>query len=80
MIDWSVSVGNILTLAGFAFGGISFVVAVRRDVSVLAARLGPIESAVVKMTEILERLGRQDERLKAVERDVERNDLRKQRR
>lgn len=80
MIDWNISVGNLLTMAAFGAGGISFVVAVRRDVAILSSRLGPIESAVVRLTDIMEKLGRQDERLKAVERDVERNDTRQQRR
>lgn len=80
VVDWSVSVGNLLTLLGFAGGGLGFVFAVRRDVAVLATRLGPIEAAVVKLTEVLQTLARQDERLKVIERDVERNDPRKQRR
>ena len=79
MVDWSISVGNLLTMAAFAAGGISFVVAVRRDVSVLSTRLTPIELSVSRMIDILEKLGRQDERLKALERDAERNDPRKHR-
>lgn len=66
-------------MCAFAAGGVGFVVAVRRDVAVLSSRLGPIENAVVRLTDIMEKLGRQDERLKAVERDVERNDTRQQR-
>ena len=79
MVDWSISVGNLLTMAAFAAGGISFVVAVRRDVSVLSTRLTPIELSVSRMIDILEKLGRQDECLKALERDAERNDPRKHR-
>ena len=79
-VDWTISIGNILTMGGFVLGGVGFVVAVRRDVAILATRLTPIESAVLKLTDILEKIGRQDERLKAVERDIERNDPRKQRR
>lgn len=76
MIDWTITVGNILTIAGFTIGGAGFVVAVRRDVSILSEKLKPIELAVLKLTDILEKIARQDERLKAVERDVERNDPR----
>lgn len=78
-VDWTISVGNLLTLGGFVFGGVGFVVAVRRDVAVLSTKLKPLEAAVLKLTDILERLARHDERLKAVERDLERNDSRKQR-
>lgn len=77
-VDWTISIGNLLTMGAFAAGGIGFVIAVRRDVAILSARLTPIESAVLKLTDILERIGRQDERLKAVERDIERNDPRQQ--
>lgn len=81
MIDWSISVGNLLTMVGFMGGGIAFVVAVRRDVSYLSRRLMPIENAVETVRDHLSTLvttmGRHDERLKAVERDVERNDPRK---
>lgn len=75
MIDWSINAG---TLCGFLIGGGCFVWAVRRDVSVLAARLEPMEDAIKRLITLLEQVGRQDERLKAVERDVERNDPRKQ--
>ena len=80
MIDWTISIGNLLTLGAFAASGVGFVVAVRRDVAVLSNRLFPIESAVNRLADILEKLGRQDERLKAVERDIERNGTRQQRR
>lgn len=79
-LDWSVSLGNILTVLGFVAGGLMFVLAVRRDVDILSTRLKPLEDAVVQLTTILVTLARQDVRLEAVERDVERNDARKQRR
>ena len=75
-VDWSVSIGNLLTMLGFVFGGISFVYAVRRDVSVLAQRLEPLEAAVTRIVELLTTVSRQDERLKVVERDLQRNDPR----
>lgn len=78
IIDWTISVGNILTLAAFVAAGIAIIVAVRRDVAVLSTRMIPLESAITRLSDILEKIARQDERLKAVERDIERNDPRKQ--
>ena len=80
VIDWSVSLGNLQTMGGFVAGGVLFVLAVRRDVDILSTRLKPLEDAVVQHTSILITLARQDVRLAAVERDLERNDPRKQRR
>ena len=70
--------GNAIALGGFVISGVGVVYAVRRDVAVLASRLGPIESAVVRLTDIMEKLARQDERLKSVEREIERDHLREQ--
>lgn len=67
MIDWSISLGNLLTLAGFLGGGVLFVFAVRRDVDVLSQRFIPLEQAVVRLTDILVELGRQDVRLNNLE-------------
>jgi len=69
-IDWSMNIGNLLTIAGFLGGGVFFVVAVRRDVDMLSARLKPLESAVTRLADILERQARQDERIRALERGV----------
>lgn len=76
MFDWTISLGNVLTLGGFAFGGVAFVYAVRQDVAVLAERLKPLEAAVVQLTNILVTQARNEVRLDAVERDMKRNDSR----
>lgn len=78
-MDWTVNLGHILTVAGFVGVGAGVIYGVRRDVAILSSRLNPLEAAVLKLTEILERLGRQDERLKSVERDLERGHAHKQR-
>lgn len=80
MIDWTVNLGHILTVGGFAGIGIGVIYAVRQDVAVLSTRLNPLEAAVVKLTDILERIGRHDERLKSVERDLERSHSEQKRR
>lgn len=80
VIDWTVSIGNILAVTAFVGSGIVFILAVRRDVDILSTRLKPLEDAVVQLTSILVTLARQDVRLDAVERDLQRNDPRQQRR
>lgn len=79
MIDWTVTVGNLLTILSVTGGGVWVFFAVRRDVDLLSQKLIPIESAVIKLTVVLETLARQDERIKSVERDLERNHSRQQR-
>lgn len=69
VFDWTISLGNVLTLVGFVGGGIAFIYAVRRDVDVLTARLKPLETAIGELTEALTVIARQDERVKALERD-----------
>lgn len=76
-VDATISVGNILTLVGFVVGGIMFVVAVRRDVDILSTRLAPLEKAIVQLTDILIKLAIQDVRLNTMERDLQRNELRR---
>lgn len=76
--DWTITLGNLLTVAGFLGGGIFFMIAIRRDVDILSTRLAPLEKAVLKLTDILVQLGRQSERLNALERDIERYDAREE--
>lgn len=72
MNDWTWLAGPAVTVCGFIATGIGVIIAVRRDVAVISVRLQPLEKAVLKLTDILETLARQDERLKSVERDRER--------
>lgn len=74
--DWTISLGHILTIIGFVGTAVGVIFAVRRDVSVLSARLEPIEEAVKALTAALTDVARHDERIKAVERDVQRLDPR----
>jgi len=80
VIDWSIKVGDLLTIAGFLVGGTGFAVAVRRDVSFLGQRLKPIEDAIktfnTALSAVLATQARHDERLSAAERDLERSDPR----
>lgn len=70
--DFTISLGHLIAIGGFVATGFGVIFAVRNDVAVISSRLDPLEAAILKLTDILERLGRQDERLKNIERDLER--------
>lgn len=84
MSEWLPYLQPGVTLAGFAAASIAVVVAMRRDVKYLSSRMTPLENAanslVEKLAGLLATISRHDERIKAVERDLERNELRAQRR
>ena len=46
IFDWTISLGNILTVGGFAASGIIFVMMMRADLRVLAQRVTAVESAL----------------------------------
>ena len=46
IFDWTISLGNLLTVIGFTFSGLIFVLMMRGDVLVLASRVASIESAM----------------------------------
>ena len=74
-VEMTISVGNLLTILAFLVGGIGFVYTIRSDVGAQGRRLGAVESELRKLSEILVALGRQDERLNAIDRRID--DLRR---
>lgn len=70
-IDWTISVGNILTAIGLAFGAAGIVWALRADVRVLSTRIGSIEAQMLKIADVLIHIGRQDERLNSHEKRID---------
>ena len=84
MFDMTISLGNILTVLGFAGSGVGVIYAVRRDVDILATKIQPLEAAanriVDKLEIILDRQARHDERLQSIERDRDRTYPQHQRR
>lgn len=70
-IDWTISVGNILTAVGLAFGAAGIIWALRSDVKVLASRIGSIEAQMLKIADVLIHIGRQDERLNSHEKRID---------
>ena len=74
-VDWSINIGNILTIVGFIGGGLFLFAAMRGDISAMAQRLAAVESAVGKLSDILvamatasTRLDSHAERLERLER------------
>jgi len=44
--DWTISLGNILSIGGFGVGGIVFVLMMRGDMMVLGTRIAAVELAM----------------------------------
>ena len=47
--DWTISLGNILSLSGFGLGGVVFVLMMRGDMLVLGVRVAAVELALRDM-------------------------------
>ena len=78
VIDWTISLGNILTVLGFAGSGIAFVAMMRSDMRLLSYRVGELESAVKTLAHtngqllaITTRLSGQDERINMISRRMD---------
>ena len=76
--DWTISLGNLLTVAGFAFSGIIFVMMMRSDMLVLGQRINAVESVLKDLTTAAVAVARQearietmDERLNAISRRLD---------
>ena len=46
IFDWTISLGNIIAVCGFAGSGIIFVMMMRSDIRLLAQRVAAIENAM----------------------------------
>lgn len=74
IIDWSINLGNMLTICSFLVGGLYFVWAIKADTRVLAVRLDGVDKQFInvqdelkKMGEVLIAVARQDARLNAMD-------------
>lgn len=73
MFDWTISLGNILTVVGFAGSGVIFVMMMRSDMLILGARVTNIEGALrelvqsnLALAEMRGRFQTMDERVGAI--------------
>lgn len=71
MFDWSVNLGNALTIVSFVAGGIIFIVTMRGRVDALAGRLTFVENEIRKLLEVLIEQGRHTERMLAMDQRVQ---------
>jgi hypothetical protein len=72
MFDLTVNWGHVLTGIALALGAIGIVYAIKSDVRVLKAELDAMRAQIVKITDVLVHLGRQEERLNSHEKRIER--------
>lgn len=75
---WSLNIGQIITLAAYIVGGVAFVMALKADVRAVNADVANLKLAVEaverdinKLTDVLVALGRQDERLNAMDQRID---------
>lgn len=67
MFDWSVSIGNLLTIASFLVIGSGFIYTMRGRIDAVSTRLLVIEQEIHTLVDILIQQGRQDERMTAMD-------------
>ncbi len=70
-VEMTISLGNLLTILAFLIGGVGFVYTIRSDVRAQGDRLDAVEHELQKLSDILIALGRQDERLNAMDRRID---------
>lgn len=66
MFDWTVNLGNALTIVSFIGGGIIFVVTIRGRVDALTGRISFVEQELKKLLEVLIEQTRHSERMTAM--------------
>ena len=65
--DWTVNLGNILTVGSFVAGGVLFIMTIRDDAKITARRLESVELELARISQAIVDIARQDERMKAME-------------
>ena len=65
--DWTISLGNILTVAGFAFSGLIFVMMMRADMMVLGQRINNIEMVLKDLAAAGLAVARQEARIETLD-------------
>lgn len=67
MIDWSINLGNILTIGTLICSIAVFIMVIKDRVDALSKRMLLVEKKVDSMTEILVEQGRHEERMTAMD-------------
>jgi hypothetical protein len=67
IFDWTISLGNILTVLGFGISGVIFVMMIRNDTNLLGQRITSVERVLDKLAETASGLIRQPGRVDALD-------------
>lgn len=67
IFDWTVSLGNLLTLGGFCLSGVAFVLFMRSDLMVLANRVTNLEAAMRELVQANLALAEQKGRMESMD-------------
>lgn len=67
MIDWTISIGSIVTILTVLVGIVGFVMTVHNRVDALSRRMGSLEEGIRKLVDVLIVQGRQDERMNSID-------------
>lgn len=65
--DQTISLGQLIEIGGFIIGAVSVIYSMRGRMDLLFQRMESLESDVGKIADVLVVLGRQDERLNAMD-------------
>lgn len=69
--DATINLGHILTFVGMVGGGFAAAIVLRGQVTEIIHRVSLIERELEKMTEVLVAIGRQDEKVAALDRRID---------
>ena len=70
VFDWTISLGNILTIVGFAGSGVIFVMMMRGDMMVLGQRVSSVEEALKDLARASLAVARQEARIETLDERV----------
>ena len=70
MFDWTISVGNTLTIISFIGFSIAFVVTFRNKVNSLSEKMVSVDKKLEELVKILVQQGRHEERMNAMDQRV----------
>ncbi|HLL28963.1 MAG TPA: hypothetical protein VKT73_15105 [Xanthobacteraceae bacterium] len=73
IFDWTVTLGNVLTILGFLVTGLVAILAMKQNIAILAIRMSTVEKTLSEISHAVLDLARQGERLTSVERRLEDN-------
>jgi hypothetical protein len=71
IFDWHVSIGTIIEVLSIFIGGMFFLWSMKARVDMMAAEVASLKTEVGKLADILTKLALQDQRIVAIEKDID---------